>query len=242
MIRTWIQRTWGRLRGQAPSEQERRVAAVLDGGAIDGGTSDADDRSLLAALHEALPAGTPIEPATRELLLVGLRRRMERADETGLALHLAFWAQLCDRFTADAELRLTRGYVCYFAGQDDLAMRCFLAAYEIAPTLIARDDDRGDLVGGDLLDEAAFASERPRELHLAWELALLRGLLAAERDDARELYSELLEQWRDDGDATARLRELGSKLAALEDEGRLPRAIVRRTRPRPPRRPGESAE
>jgi hypothetical protein len=224
VIRSWIQRTWGRLRGQ-PGEQERLVAALIDG--------ESEDRAVLAGLLELLPEGAAVEGGTREVLLVGLRRRMEHADDETLAAHFDFWEQLTARFATDAELTWTHGYMRYLAERDEEALRLFLAAYDLAPELIVRDEERGDL-----LDEAALASDQPPGLRIWWELALLRGLLAAEREEARELYSELLDEWGDspgvEPAATARLRELGGRLAALEDEGRLPRAIVRRTRPRPP--------
>lgn len=56
---------------------------------------------------------------------------------------------------------------------------------------------------------------------------------ADERADAiRERYSELLEDYGDDGQALARIRALGRRIADLEEAGVLPRSLIRRSRSR----------
>lgn len=68
------------------------------------------------------------------------------------------------------------------------------------------------------------------------ELARLRHILdhPAEfpDDTARELYSSLLDRHGDDPERMVVLRELATRLHALEREGVLPRSMVVRTRRR----------
>jgi len=68
------------------------------------------------------------------------------------------------------------------------------------------------------------------------ELTRLRDILEHPTehadDTARELYSELLDRHGDDPTQVAVLRELATRLHALEREGVLPQSMVVRTRRR----------
>ncbi len=69
------------------------------------------------------------------------------------------------------------------------------------------------------------------DARLETDLAALRALLASppEDDTVRELYGELVDRYRDDADALAKVKAFGDQIRKLEAEGRLPSTLVVRS-------------
>lgn len=106
---------------------------------------------------------------------------------------------------------------------DDDALAAILAglpeAFDRDPALV--DDFAEEL--------AALARRLGGAALLGWQIASLRARIeAAGDDDVRERYSELLEEYRGDQAAVARIRLLGRRIDELTREGKLPRAMVLR--------------
>lgn len=114
---------------------------------------------------------------------------------------------------------------------------------------MTRDKTSGRVQGGSdaapgaRADAAAEGSSRnllSRALDaLRTQLDALEICAAAGTDDlderaeaVRERYSELLEDYGDDGDAVSLIRALGRRIADLEDSGAMPRSLIRRGRSR----------
>jgi hypothetical protein len=90
--------------------------------------------------------------------------------------------------------------------------------------------DRDPALVDDFAEELAPVAERlGGAARLGWQIASLRARIeAAEDDDVREPYSELLDEYHADPAALARIRLLGRRIDELTREGKLPRALVRR--------------
>ncbi len=69
------------------------------------------------------------------------------------------------------------------------------------------------------------------ELALRWHIAVLRAVMAAppDADAVRELYGELVDQYRDDPASLAQLRALGGEIKKRESDGTLPSTMVARS-------------
>ncbi|HTM22406.1 MAG TPA: hypothetical protein VL172_17920 [Kofleriaceae bacterium] len=90
--------------------------------------------------------------------------------------------------------------------------------------------DRDPALVDDFAEELAPVAERlGGAARLGWQIASLRARIeAAADDDVREHYSELLDEYRADPGAVARIRLLGRRIDELTREGKLPRALVLR--------------
>jgi hypothetical protein len=108
------------------------------------------------------------------------------------------------------------------AGGDDATLAAVLAglpeAFDRDPALI---DDFAD-------ELEPLALRLGGAALLGWQIASLRARIEAGDDDAREQYSELLEEHDADPDAVTRIRALGKRIDDLTREGKLPRAMVLR--------------
>jgi hypothetical protein len=218
MAPAWLASLVERLRAartEPTSAQERRVAQLLAQRAALG------EAGLVAALMAEL--NRPIADRTVELIAAHLG-----ADEVGAdpREHLGLWTLVAER-SGSPLARAFRADHLLAIGDRDGALADFLDAVDGDPTLVHFRAELGDLVrerGGDGL--------------LRYRLAGLRAALAGFRpndddeagdeDYVRELYGELLEAYRDDAVALARVRELGALIDEAASRGELPRAIVRR--------------
>lgn len=77
----------------------------------------------------------------------------------------------------------------------------------------------------------ALALELEGELALRWRLAVVRAAIAAppDGDAVRELYGELVDRYRDDAAALARVKPLGEQIKQLETTGELASTMVVRS-------------
>jgi hypothetical protein len=77
----------------------------------------------------------------------------------------------------------------------------------------------------------ALAQSVGGELALRWRIAVVRGAIAdpPDGDTVRELYGELVDRYRDDAAALARIKPLGDEIRKLEASGSLPSTMVARS-------------
>ncbi|HTE54922.1 MAG TPA: hypothetical protein VK698_28910 [Kofleriaceae bacterium] len=233
MAPAWLSHLMDRLRAaraDAASEEERRILGVL----LRRG-SFGDEASFLAALTGELAAvesaAESIDERTVELIAAQLRgHHGEELDRIGphVREHLDLWSLLVRR-SGSQLARACRADLRLLAGDRDGALDDFLEAVEGDPSLVAFQSE---------LDE--LARERGGEAWLRYRLASLRAALAglgsqdgdgegdADDDHVRELYCELLEEFRAEPGAQRRIREVGALIDQAVDRGDLPRAIVRR--------------
>ena len=227
MAPAWLSHLVDRLRarGDAATDRERRILAVLARRA-----DFADEAALLAALRAALEPAAPgsIDEHTVEVLALGLRGHDgEELDRVGAHVgeHLALWSSVVERSPSHLA-RACRADVLLRAGDRAAALADFLDAVDGDPGLVGFQPDL-----------AGLAREAGGEARLRFRLAELRAALAGlgadddggdDDDRVREMYGELLEEFRADPRAMARIRELGALIDAAVDRGDLPRAIVRR--------------
>jgi hypothetical protein len=233
MAPAWLSHLVDRLRarGDGATERERRVLAVLAQRA-----AFSDEPGFLAALRAALEpdAGRPGSPAKPdsieehivEILALNLHGHDgEELDRVGAHVgeHLALWSSVVDR-SASHLARACRADVLLRAGDRAGALGDFLDAIDGDAGLVAFQPDLAEL--------AREAGGEPRlRFRLAELRAALVGLASDDDDDddsVREMYGELLEEFRAEPGAIARIREVGALIDAAVDRGELPRAIVRR--------------
>ncbi|HEU4612160.1 MAG TPA: hypothetical protein VFS15_08785 [Kofleriaceae bacterium] len=84
----------------------------------------------------------------------------------------------------------------------------------------------GEREAGDRL-----ADEVGGEAALCWRIAVVRALIASppDPDAVREGYGELVDRYRDDAAALARIRPLGDEIRRRECDGSLPSTLVVRS-------------
>lgn len=207
------------------SEQERRIAELLALRAEYPGL-----RSFLNAVLDALPPEEPLQDATVARMarsLRGIHADRLFADEAELAEHAEFWFRVSYNFPDSAYARACYADILAAADDVDGALAHFADAFDAKPELLFE-------FGNEVYDMAKRAGG---DIWLRYQIACLRAALdqgahdaVADEDDdyVRELYSELLEEYRDDPAAMRRILHIGAQLRDLEAEDRLPRAIVRR--------------
>jgi len=76
-----------------------------------------------------------------------------------------------------------------------------------------------------------LAMQQGGDLALRWRIAVLRSVIAAppDGDAVRELYGELVDRYRGDAAALARIKPLGDEIRTLETSGSLPSTLVARS-------------
>ncbi len=198
------------------AEAAARVQEVIDRrGLFDG------DRAFLDALLAAMPAGDPLAAVSLARVAQALRVRPQELD-LDAAAEIAFWQRLAERFPDHGGVRACLSSALVDDQQQQPALAAALDAVERDPSLVA-----------ELADEVtSLAARAGGHASLRLEIAELIARLDEpdDADDIRERYSELLEDHRGDGPATARIRQLGARINQLTAAGKLPRAFVRRTR------------
>ena len=147
----------------------------------------------------------------------------------------AFWRQLHVRFPASCFVQACLGDALIAIGERTQGDQLLLGAFEQEPQLIYEFGD--ELVSG-------HADIAPQD-HLRYQLCCLRAAIVDARESAhsepnhsndgswtdeqcRELYLELLDEYREDAAAVVQIRELGHEIDALTVAERLPRTFVRR--------------
>lgn len=97
--------------------------------------------------------------------------------------------------------------------------------------LVARCEADPGAIAGSRAAGDRLAGELGGELALRWWIAVLRGVIASppDGDAVRELYGELVDRYRDDAAALARLRPIGDEIRRLEAAGQLPSTLVARS-------------
>lgn len=195
-------------------EQERRLVERLNSG-----HGDALAHSVLAGLD----ATAPSEPVLARIA----GALCERADDS---VRVGLWQQVAARYPGHAYILACLGDALLDAGRGAEAMEVLLDAFERAPLLIYDFDaeDQARHAGGQVwlryqLAELAAAMVTAEQAH---------GDASDPDDDpdidVRERYSELLEEYDGDAAAMAAIREIGSRITALENAGVLPQSLVRR--------------
>ena len=68
-------------------------------------------------------------------------------------------------------------------------------------------------------------------LALRWRMAVVRALIESppDPDAVREAYGELVDRYRDDASALARIKPLGDEIRRRESDGSLPSTLVLRS-------------
>ena len=225
----WLERLRSLVRAQdrtPDSEQSRRVeAALLDRALF------SSDVTRLEVVQRAI-GDEPLDARSLEHLVSALKS--PGLAEAGLTddeadAHLAFWRGLAGKNPDDPVLEAHLADVEMVVGDPGAGLSRFVDAFDRKPELFVE-------FGWDLEDDARALGG---ELLFRWQLHHLRWFLhaAAEHleggEEARELYGELLDEYRDDPDRLARLHPLGEEIQRLEVAGDLPRAMVVRRRRRP---------
>jgi len=226
-VSEWLERLRNLVRTQdrtPDSEQSRRVEAAL----LDRALFSSEVRLLDGVL--AAIGGDPVDPRTLEHLIGALKSpRLGELTEDEADGHLSFWRTLAARHPGDPVLDAHLADVEMVIGDAGSGLRRFVDVFDRKPELFVE-------FGWDLEDDARAAGG---DLLFRWQLHHLRWFLhaAAEHieggEEARELYGELLDEYRDDPDRLARLHPLGEEIHRLEVAGDLPRAMVLRRRRRP---------
>lgn len=175
--------------------------------------------ALLAAAGEG---GAEAGLANGALARISEAVRDHYAD-VDLELHADFWGRLSRRFPASAYAAACHGDALLAAGHQAEGLARLVEAAAADPSLTGEFGDHDEL-----------ARRLGGQAGLGYRLARLRALLEGELpgDEVRERYSELLDEYAGDPAAGELLRPVGARIRALEDEGRLPRALVLRSRPR----------
>jgi hypothetical protein len=219
MAPAWFSSFVDRLRAartDPSSAQERRVARLLAER-----PSFGDEASFVAAMIAEL-GGAPIGERTVEIIAAHLGPG-EAADPDE---HLPLWTFIAERSSSHLA-RACRADCLLASGERGAALAEFIDAVDGDPTLVHFHAELREL-----------AREHGGQAWLRYRLSCLRAALAGFRpndedeegddDYVRELYCELLEEYRGDADALARVRELGALIDEAASRGELPRAIVRR--------------
>jgi hypothetical protein len=107
------------------------------------------------------------------------------------------------------------------AREDRTRFTALVERCELALDAIADAREQGD----------ALAQSVGGELALRWRIAVVRGAIAdpPDGDTVRELYGELVDRYRDDAAALARIKPLGDEIRKLEASGSLPSTLVARS-------------
>ena len=225
----WLERLRSLVRTQdrtPDSDQSRRVeAALLDRALF------SSDATRLAAVARAI-GDEPVDARTLEHLVAGLKSpvfgELDLTDDEADA-HLEFWKALVTKHPGDPVLAAHLAEVEMVVGDAGVGLRRFVDAFDRKPELFVE-------FGWDLEDDALALGGEPL---FRWQVHQLRWFLkaAAEHleggEEARELYGELLDEYRDDTAKLAQLHQLGEEIHRLELAGDLPRAMVVRRKRRP---------
>lgn len=213
----WLDRLIDRLRGDGGSDQERRVAEVVYKRA-----TFASPAAFLEALLAAAGEGGTLEHGALARISGAVRDHYADTD-VDLALHVDFWDRLAGRFPGSAYALACHGDALLLAGRDADGLDRLARALAIEPALAGEFDEHDEL-----------ARRLGGQAGLGYRRARLVALLESDEpgDEVRERYSELVDEYADDAAALASLRPVGARIRELEQAGRLPRALVRRSRPR----------
>jgi hypothetical protein len=208
-VSDWLERLRGLVRSpeRAPdTPQSWRVEAALAERPL-----FFSDAAWLAGVLAAL-GDEPVDPRSLEHLLVVLRAPgySEELSDEEAAAHLGFWRSLAGRHPGDPVLAAQLADTELVLGDPVAAVRGLLDAFDRRPELFFE-------LGWDL-EEAARAAGP--ELLFRWQLHQLHWLLRSSDprglgDEARELYGELLDAYRDDPERLAALRQLGAEIHRL---------------------------
>lgn len=211
---------------EAQAEQTRRVAAVL--ARAQGAKAEpmqSVTRDLIAELTSLA------QPPSATLALVADALGEEDPDAA-----VKVFAALAERYPKSPEVIAFYGDMLLAARDYERGMTELLKAFALDGNLVPLFDD----------EVADIACSLGGEHWLGYQLAELQSALAAaeqnagagedadlldaviEPDEIRERYSELLEEYRGDAEATHRIRELGVRITELEAAGILPRSFMRR--------------
>jgi hypothetical protein len=213
----WLDRLIDRLRGHGGSDQERRVAGVVYRRA-----AFESPAAFLEALLAAAGDGAVLDDGALARISGAVREHYADTD-VDLALHVEFWRRLARRFPASAYALACHGDALLMAGREADGLGRLAEALAAEPAL-ADEFDQHDELARRLGGKAGLGYRRAR----------LVALLEADEpgDEVRERYSELCDEYADDAAALTSLRPVGARIRELEQAGRLPRALVRRSRPR----------
>ncbi len=204
------------------SAQEWRIAELLALRAEYPST-----RLFLKAVLDALPPDEALSDGTVARIsraLRGIQPDQFYGDDTELVAHQDFWFRLSYNFPESAYARACYADILLTTGDESGALDHYADAFDAKPPLLFE-------FGENIYDLAKNAGG---DVWLRYQLACLRAALDhdeaadAEDDFVRELYSELLEDYREDPEAMRRILHIGAQLRDLEADDRLPRAIVRR--------------
>lgn len=159
-------------------------------------------REWFDAVATALEEDKVLEPETLELLELRIRgpfgHEQERIggehDE-----HIRFWLRLAEQFPDEPNLVALAADTMLLQGRTTEAMDHFLQAFASKPELVYR-------FGGEIRD---FMREQGGDRWLRYQLVLVVAALATGNEEyAKDLYSQLLEEHRNDEDALRKVRAL----------------------------------
>lgn len=217
---SWLQSFAARLAGGSPSnERSEQISEIFYKQSL-----YADSQAFFTDLLTLFPNGADLSTTDLAVLidrLCGVWGAQKALSLGELATHTAFWGELAKR-SHSAPALACYADALFCAGANEEAMEAFASALAAEPELVAELDD----------DHFRAAQDLRPASQLHFKLAVLRAQLAAgadaEDDSARELYSELLEDFAGDRAAIKQIRALGDALEAAVRSGQMPRALVRR--------------
>ncbi len=184
----------------------------------------AETKAFLDAIVGIFPVGAPIDDSELGHLiahLYGLWGAQNALLDGEIEAHIGFWDTISAR-SGSPYARACQADALHYAGREAEAIAVLTLALAQEAQLVEELDD-GFLDTAQRLGGVA---------HLQFKLAVLRARLACggdtEDDSARELYSELLEEFSSDGNAVEQIREVGRALEEAVLRGDMPRALVMR--------------
>jgi hypothetical protein len=97
--------------------------------------------------------------------------------------------------------------------------------------LVARCEADVAAVAAARVDGDAMAARVGGEVALRWRIACVRAVIEAppDADAVHEAYGELVDRYRDDAQAMAKLKSIGDEIRQRERDGSLPRVMVARS-------------
>lgn len=214
---SWLQRIANRLAKGPDAESGSHISEHFYKRSLYPSSAD-----FLDALLDFFPQGQALLESDLHVLISELRGQWgpEKALEEGdLSEHVAFWQNLAARSSSPYAMAC-HADTLLLAGREAEAISVFLEVLEEQPELL---EELGEEIGK---HAKRIGGKDWLHFRLASLRISIRDLADQDSDTIRERYSELLEEYSDDTEATQEIRRIGKALEAAVKRGQMPRAMV----------------